>query len=381
MAKFKLPPISPLLGSSLSTYFKTLAYGRITPRHYLKMVLTFLIILVSTPFRWYEELYYYFFVRHGQKTKDPVFIIGHWRSGTTYLHHILGEDQQMGYVTTYQTVFPHYLYSKFLFLPFMESQMPEKRPGDNVRLIAKNPQEDEFALSNINPYTYYQFMYFPEQYQSFYDRFIRFKDTPHVLKKWKADYRKMIRKACYNTNGNIPVLKNPCNTGRIKILLEMYPNAKFVHIVRNPIVVFLSSRKFFVELLPTLWFHPVDKKFIEDMILDVYEWMVRDLLEIKKLIPEGNYIEVRFEEFEEDPIRHLEILYEQLGIPNFEEARPEFEKYVKKMSGYRKNKYEVIEEGIIEKIYDRWGFAMDLWDYKIPGFLEIRKKEAVPEKQ
>jgi len=85
------------------------------------MALTFLIILVSTPFRWYEELYYYTYVRKSKKTSDPVFIIGHWRSGTTYLHHVLAADHQMGYVTTYQTVFPHYLYSKSLFLPFMES--------------------------------------------------------------------------------------------------------------------------------------------------------------------------------------------------------------------------------------------------------------------
>jgi len=257
--------------------------------------------------------------------------------------------------------------------------MPEKRPGDNVRLVAKNPQEDEFALSNINPYTYYQFMYFPEEYQSFYQRFIRFEDEPHIQERWEADYRKMIRKACYNTGGNIPVLKNPCNTGRIRILLEMYPNAKFVHIIRNPFVVFLSSRKFFVELLPTLWFHPVDEKFIENMILDVYEWLVKDLLELKKLIPEGNYIEVRFEEFEEDPILHLENLYKQLEIPDFQAARPKFEAYVNKMSGYRKNKYKAIEESTLNRILERWGFAMQLWNYEIPEFLEVIKKEAVPQ--
>ncbi len=378
MAKFKLPPISPLLGSTFATFFKTLYNGRVISGYYLKTVLTFLIILAATPFRWYESLYYYFVVRKDKKTKDPVFIIGHWRSGTTYLHQVLAEDQQMGYVTTYQTVFPHYLYSKFLFLPFMKSQMPEKRPGDNVRLVAKNPQEDEFALSNINPYTYYQFMYFPEDYRSFYHRFIRFEDKSHIVEKWKNDYCKMVKKACHNTKGQIPILKNPCNTGRVGTLLEMYPDAKFVHIIRNPIVVFLSSRKFFVELLPTLWFHPVDEQFIEDMILDVYEWLVKDWLELKKLIPEGNYVEVRFEEFEEDPIWHLKKLYEQLGIPDFQKAKPKFETYVNKMSGYRKNKYQVIDEILLNRILDRWGFAMDLWHYELPDYLEVIKKEAVP---
>lgn len=379
MAKFKLPPISPLLGSTMTTFLKTLSNGRVSPEHYLKTVLTFLIILVATPFRWYESLYYYLFVQKSQKLQDPVFIIGHWRSGTTYLHQILAQDRQMAYITTYQTVFPHYLYSKFLFLPFMKSQMPENRPGDNVRLVAKNPQEDEFALSNINPYTYYQFMYFPEEYSKFYDQFIRFQDQYRIIEQWKKDYVKMVVKACYNTRGEIPVLKNPCNTGRILTLLEIYPNAKFVHIVRNPVVVFLSSRKFFTELLPTLWFHPVDHDFIEDMILDIYERLLKDILALKKLIPEGNYIEVRFEEFEDEPIQDLERLYEQLGIPHFQQARQKFEEYVRKMSGYKKNKYLAIEEDVLNRILDRWGFAMEEWNYELPDFLEVVKKEAVPE--
>jgi len=379
MAKFKLPPISPLLGSTLSTFFKTLSNRKISSKHYFKTVLTFLIILVVTPFRWYESLYYFLFVRKFKNHQDPVFIIGHWRSGTTYLHQILAQDHQMAYITTYQTVFPHYLYSKFLFLPFMRSQMPEKRPGDNVRLVAKNPQEDEFALSNINPYTYYQFMYFPEDYAQFYDRFIRFEDASDIRNYWKKDYARMVVKACYNTGGKIPVIKNPCNTGRIRTLLEMYPNAKFVHIIRNPILVFLSSRKFFTELLPTLWFHPVDDEFIENMILDIYERLMKDILDLKKLIPSGNYVEVRFEEFEEEPIQHLERLYEQLGIPHFQQARPKFEEYVRKMSGYKKNKYLSIEEDVLDRILNKWDFAMKEWNYELPDFLEVVKKEAVPE--
>lgn len=379
MAKFKLPPISPLLGSTLVTFFKTLSNGKISSKHYLKTLLTFLIILVVTPFRWYESLYYFLFVKRAKKYQDPVFIIGHWRSGTTYLHQILAQDRRMAYITTYQTVFPHYLYSKFFFLPFMKSQMPEKRPGDNVKLVAKNPQEDEFALSNINPYTYYQFMYFPEEYPHFYDRFIRFREATHIIEEWKKDYARMVVKACYNTGGEIPVIKNPCNTGRIRTLLDMYPDAKFVHIVRNPVVVFLSSRKFFTELLPTLWFHPVDDTFIEDMILDVYERLMRDLLALKKLIPPGNYSEVRFEEFEENPIQHLEGLYEKLGIAKFQQARPKFEEYVRKMSGYKKNKYLSIEEDVLDRILNKWDFAMKEWNYELPDFLEVVKKEAVPE--
>jgi hypothetical protein len=198
-----------------------------------------------------------------------------------------------------------------------------------------------------------------------------------ITAAWKSDYRKMIQKACVNTQGNIPILKNPCNTGRIRILLKMYPNAKFIHIVRNPVVVFLSARKFFLELLPTLWFHEVDEKFIEEMLFDVYELLVKDLIELKDLIPEKNFIEFKFEDFEIDPFPYLARIYSQFDIPDFSKAKPHFESYIQKMSGYRKNKYRLIEEGILDQIYKRWGFAMEKWEYELPENLEITKKEAV----
>ena len=36
---------------------------------------------------------------------DPVFILGHWRSGTTFVHNVFSCDKHFGYNTTYQTVF------------------------------------------------------------------------------------------------------------------------------------------------------------------------------------------------------------------------------------------------------------------------------------
>jgi omega-hydroxy-beta-dihydromenaquinone-9 sulfotransferase len=377
MSKFRLPPISPLLGSTLSTYARTLSNGRIEPRYYLKMILTLFIVLIGIPFRWYEELVYYFTVRKKKDPANPVFIIGHWRSGTTFLHNILCNDPRIGFVTTYHSVFPNNLWSKLIFKRFMKARMPETRPGDNVRLEVGYPQEDEFAISNMNPFTYYQFMYFPEGYRDFYKRFIRFENNPEFLDKWKADYRKMIKKACVNTKGSVPVLKNPCNSGRIRILHEMYPNARFIHIVRNPVMIFLSARKFFTELLPTLWFHKVDEKFIEEMVFEVYELLMRDMLAMKDMIPAENYLEIRFEEFEEDPLAHLEDIYDHLQLQGFTDVRSNFSAYLGSMEGYRKNRYQEIDEAIIEKIRERWGFAMELWDYGIPANLKLVKKEAV----
>jgi hypothetical protein len=102
--------------------------------------------------------------------KDPVFILGHWRSGTTFLHNMLCSDPQSAYVSTYQSVFPDNLASQAIFKTFMKMNLPEKRPSDNVKLGIDLPQEDEFALSNMIADSFYHFFYFPEKYRDYYTR-------------------------------------------------------------------------------------------------------------------------------------------------------------------------------------------------------------------
>ncbi len=87
---------------------------------------------------------------------DPVFILGHWRSGTTFVHNVFSCDKHFGYNTTYQTVFPHLMmWGQPFFKKNMSWLMPDKRPTDNMELAPDLPQEEEFALANMMPYTYY----------------------------------------------------------------------------------------------------------------------------------------------------------------------------------------------------------------------------------
>src|SRR5215218_1967802 len=78
------------------------------------------------------------------KVREPLFILGHWRSGTTYLHNLLALDTQFAYPNIYQVLNPHTFlsterHSKALFVS------PSTRMMDNVALNATVPFEDEFA--------------------------------------------------------------------------------------------------------------------------------------------------------------------------------------------------------------------------------------------
>ena len=52
----------------------------------------------------------------------------------------------------------------------------DKRPTDNMELAVDLPQEEEFALSNMMPYTYYNFWFLPEHQQEYADKYLLFDD-------------------------------------------------------------------------------------------------------------------------------------------------------------------------------------------------------------
>jgi len=366
MAEFKIPPISTLAGTTIQNYFKVIKGKKISSKFYFKNFLTQLVILISTPFHVYENL------KYGRKTekfsfkKPPLFILGHWRSGTTHLHNMLCQATDAAYITTYNSLFPSNLGSKFIFKKFMSLNMPEKRPSDNVKLNVDYPQEDEFALGNLCPYSYYNFFYFPEDYREFYQHYVRFKGvSQHVKTEWANQYKKLITKAILNTGGEQVIIKNPVNTGRVDKLLELFPDAKFIHIYRNPYLVYLSTKKFFLELCPTLWFHEVSEQFIEKMIIEIYANLYQDFFEKKALLHEGNFIEFSFEDFERDPMSHIRLAYEKLDLGNFEGQKIYFEKYLLRQKGYKKNAY-AISEREMKVIDEKWSMFYQKWNYIIP---------------
>ncbi len=372
MSQFKLPPVSTLMGSTLINYLKIISQGGITSKYYFKTFLTTLIVFLSTPFHLWEKWYFRKSIAKHRFQKPPLFILGHWRSGTTLLHNILCADPDAAYITTYQSVFPNNLGSKWLFKTFMKLNIPEKRPSDNVKLNVDFPQEDEFAFSNTVHNSYYNFFYFPDNYKSFYDNAIYHSGlTDKEKEHWFKSYDTLLRKASINTKGKRLVVKNPVNTARIKHLLKLYPDAKFLYIYRNPITVFLSTLHFFEKLLPTLILQKFDNESIETIIFDVYKWLMDDYLKQKELIPKKNLLELRYEDFEKDPVQESKKIYDNLLNENFESVKRNFSDYFSSIKGYKKNIYE-IDSATIEKIQKHLGKFMDIYNYNIPDDIIIK---------
>lgn len=370
---FLLPPA---VGYSFGVLIYLFGRYRISLKFLIRTILTLLINLINWPFRVYEKLLINKKYKREKLKNAPIFILGHWRSGTTHLHNILCQDPRMGYTTTYQSVFPDTLFNKagkFLFKGFARILIPGTRKGDNVVLGMNLPQEEEFALGDKTPVCFYYYWMFPRSLKSFYDSFVRFEGLKNSqIKLWEEDYKLLISKAVKNTEGEYFLSKNPPNTGRVKKLLEMFPDARFIHIHRNPVEVYLSTHNFFHKMLPHLQLQSIEDDELDALIFDLYEDIMKDYLEQRNHIPENQLVEVGFTELEASPRECIENIYKELKLSGFEDSAHLFDAYLDKMKTYQKNKHFITKE-LLHKIESKWGFAMKEWNYKIPEHIQIRK--------
>ncbi|WNJ19577.1 sulfotransferase [Pontibacter sp. G13] len=359
--------VTPAIGNTSKDWNRIigeLPHDQIQERSLTKRRVVQAITSILRPFRALESARYGHAIEQTEIHPEPIFVIGHWRSGTTHLHNLLCQDPQFGYVSQIQSLFPHATTSPLI--PWITKiTMPETRPMDSMKLYLNGPQEEEMALVNMGPYSLYHFWHFPNHMWEIYERMVPFKGPEKDREGWKAAYLELLRKATYRADGKPLVLKNPPNTGRIRLLLELFPKAKFIHIHRHPAEVYGSTLKLHRKVLPIFQLEEVSDEAIQTNILKIYRAMMMDFLEAKSAIPEGQFVELGHRELSAHPLAELAGIYEKLGLSGFAQAKTGFEKYLKGLSKHSKAQYQFSREEA-EMLQAEWGFAFKAWNYEPP---------------
>ena len=357
-------PFNTLVGADWQTFRRIMEGRTVDPPYRRKYFLTKAVCRLLSLLKPLQDRRYEKQLSGKPQEQDPLFILGHWRSGTTFVHNVFSCDKQFGYNTTYQTVFPHLMmWGQPFFKGAMSRMMPAKRPTDGMELAVDLPQEEEFTLANMMPYAYYNFWFLPRHMQEYADRYLLFEGLgAKELEEFHRAFEKLMKIALWNTGGTRFLSKNPPHTGRVRQLVQWFPNAKFVYLVRNPYTVFESTRNFFTNTILPLKLQDISPEELQQNILSVYAKLYRKYEQDKKLIPGGNLVEVRFEDFEQDPFGATQDIYRRLSLPGFDEARASIKAYVGKKKGYKKNRYAYAPETVatVEKY---WGFALEQWGY------------------
>ncbi|MBR4119451.1 MAG: sulfotransferase [Bacteroidales bacterium] len=363
---FQKLPANTLVGASWKT-FKGVCEGRRVDKKYkAKYRFTKLICRILSSINFIENRRYKKRLGNTKLNDSPLFIIGHWRSGTTFVHNVFACDKQFGFTTTYQTVFPFMMFTiKWFFKKMAALAMPAKREADNMELSTDQPQEEEFALSNMSPYSFYNFWIFPQSTEEYRSKYLLFETiTDEEKASFKECYERLVKTSVWDTKGKRYLSKNPPHTGRIKFLLEMFPNAKFIYLVRNPYTVLESTRNFFSKTIQPLKLQDYSMEELDKDILETYTRLYNRYEADKGLIPEGNLIELRFEDFEADPFGKTKEIYEKLSLGGWEDAKDAIEAYIGKKKGHKKNAYKYKPETV--KLVDKhWGYALKQWNYNL----------------
>ncbi|CDF21408.1 uncharacterized protein BN736_01199 [Prevotella sp. CAG:617] len=365
LLEFNKLPINTLVGADWKTFHQITDGRQIDASYRGKYRLTKMVCRLLSTLAPIQERRYQKQLADKPLEHDPVFILGHWRSGTTFVHNVFSCDKHFGYNTTYQTVFPHLMmFGQPFFKKNMSWLMPDKRPTDNMELAVDLPQEEEFALANMMPYTYYNFWFLPKYMQEYCDKYMLFEGiSPEELRTFEEVFTKLIKISLWNTGGTQFLSKNPPHTGRVKELVKMFPNAKFIYLMRNPYTVFESTRSFFTNTIQPLKLEDITPEQLEQNILSVYAKLYHKYQQDKACVPEGNLVEVKFEDFEADALGMTEEIYRQLSLPGWEESKDAIAAYVGSKKGYKKNKYKY-DPRTVDLVEKNWHFAIDDWGYE-----------------
>ncbi len=355
----------PLSGSSFTNLFRLLWQNRfrIHIKYVPRLLYSLLMLLITWPLRIMEWIFTSRRVKKHVLPQDPIFIIGHWRSGTTLMHYLFDCDQSKGMVSNVEVYAPHFCLAFPRLARFLVGiSLPPTRPMDQVQINAGLPGEEEHSLGAIDKYGYFHSMIFPRNWHSYaaYESFNGVSDRD--LARWQQRYTTFIKKISLKNQGKQLVLKNPANTWRIKHLIKMYPRARFIHLVREPYSLMASSVRFYDETTRIFSLQKWDPAQTLDKMLYSYTELYRNWDQNIQELPRNQMITIRYEDMIRAPLKTMETVYRELGISEWDKARPYMKKYLEEHKTYTTHQY-AYSPSFLKTVNQECGFILKMWKY------------------
>ncbi|MCW9031686.1 MAG: sulfotransferase [Gammaproteobacteria bacterium] len=347
-----------LTGTSFFKLLKILFKHRISTKYFLDIIRLVKVSLISSIFSFIDNILYRRRIKNTAIIDSPVFIIGHWRSGTTFLQKILAQDQQFATPSFYQCALPQAFLSSEKFIKSAISKtLPPTRIFDAMSFGVDEPFDDEFALLKLTSNSYMLHFIFPDK-SSFNEHLKLYKINK---KRWSKSFLWFAKKITYATGCRL-LFKSPMNTLRIKEILKLFPGAKFIYIYRRPEDVFISS----LHQANKLFEHnklTANKTDSGKFILSRYISLFNAYSEDKKLIPKSHLIEIAFEELEKSPAEITRSIYSKLAIDGYSKAEADISAYLRSTRNYKKNVYKITnkERALVN---NRWDKAYKMFNYR-----------------
>ena len=363
---------------NLKLYFKSLYYaffksrgtpGRLTPKRLLFLIF---IILVYPLWRISIRIAYLldnlFYPDHQQQEiKQPVFIVGNFRSGTTFLHRLLTKDAS----STSLTGLEIYLAPSIVGRRFLRWGMrinyaignPAQRIINVFEAIAakyadihkfglNEAEEDGHVLFHIwSTYDLLAFFPFPKLVHQYiyYDDQIPAEEKDREMRY----YHQVIKKHVFAHHGKRFISKNPSYSPKVRTLHQKFPDAKFINLVRNPLQVIPSSISLFSNHWHTYGDPETEYPLKETVIEHSKYWYLYPHRYLRNLPPD-QYIRIRYKDLVADPQGVVEMIYRRFGYDISPEYASTLKAEAQKAQKYKsKHNYSLKAMGLSEQALNK----------------------------
>lgn len=318
-------------------------YAPLKPKRVVFLIIFFLIWppyqLITWFFLFLDEI---LFPKYHQQVVDkPLFILGNFRSGSTFIHRLLSRDFRT--FTSMRTVdiflMPSITQRKiFKFFARIDqivgSPLQKGIKGVDGQSLGKvqihkismfEPEEDENILLHTWSTFFVSFM-FP--FLDDLPAFIKFDEEMPDREKQKimSFYHSCVQRHLYAHGGNIHfVSKSPASSAKIRSLMATFPDARILYLARNPLDMLPST----VSWLSYAWnmFSDTGSKYIyQKQIMELarywYEYPIRVIDEN----PSPNHLILNYD----DLVRYPEVMIRKIYFSFGYHESPGLKKIIKR---------------------------------------------------
>lgn len=300
-------------------------------------------------------------LHHGWRKVEveaPLFVVAPARSGTTMLFHLLAADPRFAATTTGQTLIRSITVLELLRRALdkqrgwildareqINAQMAQLDETHTLRIDRLEEDEgffnDQFALLTAH-------QLYPRVYESL--GILQLDDRPpRVRRAVMRKYRNFIKRVLYRAGPETTYLaKNVSHAGRIASLEQTFPDARYIHIVRDPLVQLPSALGLIRDVarygsgLERPASHPYWKLMLE-VLLDQH----RRLLAWERELPAQRWLTLRYDDLVGDPGATVRRVYDHFQLPIGPEVEQALAAANERAPSFRKKRsYALADYGI-----------------------------------
>lgn len=318
------------------------------------------------------------------KIKEPIFILGNPRSGTTFLHRLLAKDLH-NFITmkTWEIFAAPSIMGRKIARKLAKLDRQIGKPGrkqleeleievqkDNPihKLAFWQPEEDDYLFlhiwSSLKAWIISGMLKEAKTY-TYFDKLMPQKDKDRILKFYKRCLKRHL--FFHKTKNKHYLAKNPNFTPMVGSLKKHFPDCKIIYLIRNPLQVVPS----FISLMEEQWKildKPKDIENIRNYAIEMAKHWYTYPLEIISKMPKNDYQIIKLEDLSKDVKNTVKDFYHKFNL----QMSPKFEKKLTNATKRSKNhkskhKYSLKKMGLTKKeivkefkeIFDCFEFETD----------------------